>query len=88
MEAYARSFAIMNELVKAFGRKVVALTDAEWDIVTAGSAAAVSEEVAACVAGNDPEKMLKLPLQGEKTVVVASDRRMAYEHVIRAVGCM
>ncbi|MFK4719126.1 selenocysteine lyase/cysteine desulfurase [Bradyrhizobium niftali] len=32
--------------------------------------------------------MLKLPLGGEKVVVVAADQRTAYEHAIRAVGCV
>ncbi|MDA9489772.1 hypothetical protein XI08_11680 [Bradyrhizobium sp. CCBAU 11361] len=88
MEASGRGFVILNELAEAIGRKLAALTGAEWGLVTAGSAAAVSQAVAACVAGNDPEKMLKLPLRGEKAVVVAADQRMAYEHAIRAVGCM
>src|SRR5208282_3759561 len=37
------------------------LTGAEWGIVTCGSAAAVALGTAACVAGNDPVKMLRLP---------------------------
>ncbi|RXH25471.1 hypothetical protein XH84_31490 [Bradyrhizobium nanningense] len=88
MEASSQGFVVLNELAEAVGRKLAALTGAEWGLVTAGSAAAVSQAVAACVAGNDPEKMLKLPLRGEKIVVVAADQRMAYEHAIRAVGCM
>ncbi|UWU82978.1 hypothetical protein N2605_25810 [Bradyrhizobium yuanmingense] len=88
MEASGQGFVVLNELAEAVGRKLAALTGAEWGLVTAGSAAAVSQAVAACVAGNDPEKMLKLPLTGEKMVVVAADQRMAYEHAIRAVGCM
>ncbi|MCK1578026.1 PLP-dependent transferase [Bradyrhizobium sp. 168] len=88
MEASARGFLVMNELAEAVGEKLAALTGAEWGLVTAGSAAAVSQAVAACVAGNDPEKMLKLPLRGEKMVVVAADQRMAYEHALRAVGCL
>ncbi|QOG21064.1 hypothetical protein [Bradyrhizobium sp. SEMIA] len=88
MEASGRGFVVMNELAEAVGRKLATLTGAEWGLVTAGSAAAVSQAVAACVAGNDPEKMLKLPSRGEKIVVVAADQRMAYEHAIRAVGCI
>lgn len=76
MDASSRSFVVMDELAEAVGRKLAVLTGAEWGLVTTGSAAAVSQAVAACVARNDPEKMLKIPL------------RMAYEHAIRAVGCM
>ncbi|WP_271595863.1 hypothetical protein [Bradyrhizobium sp. CCBAU 25360] len=88
MEASGQGFVVLDELAEAIGRKLAALAGAEWGLVTAGSAAAVSQAVAACVAGNNPEKMLKLPLRGEKMVVVAADQRMAYEHAIRAVGCM
>ncbi|MBB4396519.1 hypothetical protein [Bradyrhizobium sp. ERR14] len=87
MEASGQGFVVLNELAEAVGRKLAALTGAEWGLVTAGSAAAVSQAVAACVAGDDPEKMLKLPLRDERMVVVAADQRMAYEHAIRAVGC-
>lgn len=87
MLASGRGFVVMDELAEAVGRKLATLTGAEWGLVTAGSAAAVSQAVAACVAGNDPEKMLKLPLHGERVVVVAADQRIAYEHAIRAVGC-
>jgi len=88
MEASGQGFVVLDELAEAIGRKLAALTGAQWGLVTAGSAAAVSQAVAACVAGNNPEMMLKLPLRGEKIVVVAADQRMAYEHAIRAVGCM
>lgn len=87
MDASSQVFVDLNELAEAIGRKLAALTDAEWGVVTAGSVGAVSQAVAACVAGNDPEKMLKLPLRGDKTVLVAADQRMAYEHAIRAIGC-
>lgn len=87
MNAASQAFVDLNELAEAIGRKLAALTGAEWGLVTAGSAAAVSQAIAACVAGNDPEKMLNLPLKGEKIVVVAADQRMAYEHAIRSVGC-
>lgn len=87
MNASSQVFVDLNELAEAIGRKLAALTGAQWGLVTAGSVAAVSQAVAACVAGNDPEKMLRLPLRGDKTVLVAADQRMAYEHAIRAIGC-
>ncbi|MBH5370964.1 PLP-dependent transferase [Bradyrhizobium glycinis] len=87
MSASSQVFVDLNELAEAIGQKLAALTGAEWGLVTAGSVAAVSQAVAACVAGNDPEKMLGLPLRGDKTVLVAADQRMAYEHAIRAIGC-
>ena len=47
--------------MEAAGRRLAELTGAEWGIVTCGSAAAVALGTAACVAGNDPVKMLRLP---------------------------
>ncbi|MCK1690215.1 hypothetical protein [Bradyrhizobium sp. 145] len=69
------------EQAEAIGRKLARLTAAKWGVVTAGSHA-----VAAWVAGNYAQKMLKLPLRGENVVVVAAEQRMAYEHALRAVG--
>ncbi|WFU51753.1 hypothetical protein [Sinorhizobium terangae] len=87
MNLASRAFVDLNELAEAIGRKLASLTGAEWGFVTAGSVAALSQAIAACVAGNDPEKMKKLPLQRGKMVVVAADQRMPYEAAIRAVGC-
>src|SRR6202047_3332973 len=61
MEAASRQFVILDELMDAAGRRIAELPGAEWGIVTCGSAAAVALGTAACVAGNDPIKMLRLP---------------------------
>ncbi|MCK1545730.1 hypothetical protein IVB12_28260 [Bradyrhizobium sp. 179] len=66
MEASGRGFVVMDELAEVVGRKLATLTGAEWGLVTGGSVAAVSQAVAACIAGNDPEKMLKLPLRARR----------------------
>ena len=47
--------------MEAASRRIAELTGAEWGIVTCGSAAALTLATAACVAGNDPVKMLRLP---------------------------
>src|SRR5258708_4823195 len=61
IDAASRQFVNLDELMDAAGRRIAELTGAEWGIVTCGSAAAVALGTAACVAGNDPAKMLRLP---------------------------
>ena len=61
IDAASRRFVNLDELMEAAGRRIAELTGAEWGIVTCGSAAAVALGTAACVAGNDPVKMVRLP---------------------------
>ncbi len=61
IDAASRQFVNLDELMDAAGKRIAELTGAEWGIVTCGSAAAVALGTAACVAGNDPVKMLRLP---------------------------
>jgi len=89
MASAARQFVVMDELMGAVGQRLADLTGAEWGIVTAGSAAGLCLATAACVAGNDPDKMLRLPAtDGMRNVVlVPKGQRFAYDHSIRMVGC-
>ena len=57
----SRQFVSLDELMEGASRRIAELTGAEWGIVTCGSAAALTLATAACVAGNDPVKMLRLP---------------------------
>src|SRR5437764_8577488 len=59
IDAASRQFVNLDELMEAAGKRIAELTGAEWGIVTCGSAAAVALGTAACVAGNDPAKMLR-----------------------------
>ena len=54
------------------GRRLAELTGAEWGMVSAGCAAGLKHVTAACVAGGNPEKLLRIPdLTGfDKTEVV------------------
>src|SRR5262249_32034425 len=90
MEEASQSFVLIEELGEAIGRKVAELTGAEWGIVTAGSAAGFALAAAACVAGNDPERMLRLPLMSENAPVVMTPRgqRFAYDQAYRIAGCI
>ena len=50
MDAASRQFVNLDELMEAAGSRIAELTQAEWGIVTCGSAAAVALGTAACVA--------------------------------------
>ena len=89
MEAAAQYYVQLDELADAVGRRLAELTGAEWGMVSAGCAAGLKHVTAACVAGGNPEKLLRIPdLTGlEKTeVVVPRSSRSVYDHAIRNIG--
>src|SRR5690606_32112224 len=59
MQAASGNFAQYDELAQGVGQRLAELTGAEWGIVTAGCAAAMKHATAACVAGGNPEKLLR-----------------------------
>src|SRR6195256_6263202 len=89
VDAASRQFVNLDELMEAAGKRIAELTGAEWGIVTCGSAAAVALGTAACVAGNDPAKMLRLPFtdgMGHR-VHIPRQQRFAYDQAVRMIGC-
>jgi seryl-tRNA(Sec) selenium transferase len=89
MDAAAQHFVQLDELADAVGRRLAELTGAEWGMVSSGCAAGLKHVTAACVAGGNPEKLLRIPdLTGlDKTEVVAPrSARSAYDHAIRNIG--
>ncbi len=88
MDAASRHYVHLDELMEAVGRRLAELTQADWGIVTAGCAAALTHATAACLAGADPEKMQRLPnLTGLKSEVVAPKySRNEYDHAVRMLG--
>jgi uncharacterized pyridoxal phosphate-dependent enzyme len=84
----SRHFVNLDELMEAAGKRIAALTGAEWGIVTCGSAAAVALATAACVVGNDPVKMLRIPFTEGwvNRVIMPKNQRFAYDQAIRLVG--
>src|SRR5436190_22667795 len=89
MDAASRQFVNLDELMEAAGRRIAELTGAEWGIVTCGSAAAVALGTAACVAGNDPVKMVRLPFTDGMVnrVIIPAKQRFAYDQAVRMIGC-
>ena len=84
----SRQFVNLDELMEAAGKRLAELTGAEWGIVTCGSAAAVALASAACIAGNDPVRMLRLPFTDGwvNRVILPKNQRFAYDQAIRMVG--
>jgi seryl-tRNA(Sec) selenium transferase len=84
----SRQFVNMEELMEAAGRRIAELTGAEWGLVTCGSAAALTLATAACVAGNDPVKILRLPVTDGwvNRVIMLKNQRFSYDQAIRMVG--
>ena len=88
MDDASRHFVHLDELMEAVSARLAKLTGAEWGIVTAGCAAAMTAATCACVAGASPEKMQRLPgLEGLKDeVVIPKWSRNVYDHAIRMAG--
>lgn len=89
MEAAAHDFIQYDELAEGVGKRLAAITGAEWGMVSAGCAAGLKHITAACVTGGDPEKLIRIPdLSGfEKTeVIIPARSRNVYDHAIRNIG--
>ncbi|MEJ0018648.1 MAG: aminotransferase class V-fold PLP-dependent enzyme [Acetobacteraceae bacterium] len=88
VDAASRQFVNLDELMEAAGKRLAELTGAEWGLVTCGSAAAVALASAACIAGNDPVRMLRLPFTDGwvNRVILPKNQRFAYDQAIRMVG--
>src|SRR5260370_6672745 len=72
----------------AVGARLGGLTKAEWGIVTAGCAAALTNATLACIAGTNPERMQRIPkLAGLKNeVIIPKHSRNVYDHAVRMPG--
>ncbi len=89
MDAASQHFVQLDELAEAVGRRLAELTGAEWGMVSSGCAAALKHVTAACVAGGNPEKLLRIPdLSGMEKIEVVAPRssRSVYDHAIRNIG--
>lgn len=88
MDEASRHYVNLDELMEAVGKRLAELTKAEWGIVTAGCAAAITHATAACVAGANPERMQRLPNLEElkNEVIMAKYSRNEYDHATRMIG--
>lgn len=88
MDAAARDYVQIDELMDGVGQRLATLTGAEWGIVTSGASAALTVATAACITGGDPDRMVQLPnLAGlPDEIVTPRYSRSAYDHALKAVG--
>jgi len=88
MQVASRKYTRLDELHQAVGRRIAERLGCEAALVTAGCASAMSLATAACIAGDDPELIRRLPdTKGMKNeVIVQKTHRVAYDHAIRNAG--
>ena len=89
MDAAHGFFVQYDELAEAVGRRLAAVTGAEWGLISSGCAAGLKHVTTACVTGGSPERLIRVPnLEGfDKTqVIVPRTSRTAYDHALRVVG--
>jgi L-seryl-tRNA(Ser) seleniumtransferase len=88
MATASTRYVHIDELMEAVGARIAGLMQCGGALVTSGCAAALCQITAACVAGQDPELIERLPdTTGMKNeVIIPAFHRHAYEHAIRMTG--
>jgi D-glucosaminate-6-phosphate ammonia-lyase len=88
MEEASRNFVQIHELQEKVGKRLAELTGAEAAFVTSGASAALCLATCAVTAGDDVEKIKRLPdLTGMKSeIVIQKAHRNSYDHAFRMVG--
>jgi len=85
----SQNYVHIDELAMAVGKRLAAITGAEWGMVSSGCAAGMKHVTVACITDGDPEKLVRVPdLTGfTKTEVIApAYSRNQYDHAIRNSG--
>jgi uncharacterized pyridoxal phosphate-dependent enzyme len=89
MDAASRRYVHLDELMDAIGARLAELTKAEWGLVSSGCAAGLTHATAACVAGGNPDRHVRIPnLAGfpKDEVIIPTHSRNVYDAAVRAVG--
>lgn len=84
----AREYVVLEELQEAIGERLAKLTGTEGAMVSTGAAGAIAIGTYACIAGDDTERIKRLPdLSGMKNeVVIQKVHRISYDHAVRGAG--
>jgi L-seryl-tRNA(Ser) seleniumtransferase len=88
-EAAAQHYVQLDEMMAAIGARLAELTGAEFGVVTSGCAAGLAHATAACVAGGNPDRHVRIPdLTGfpKDEVVIPKHSRNVYDAAVRSVG--
>jgi D-glucosaminate-6-phosphate ammonia-lyase len=88
MRDAASASADIAEMQAAASRFIAQVTGAEAGYVTAGAAAGLMLGAAACLAGDDPTAIDRLPEvpSGRDEIVIFRSHRNSYDHALRAAG--
>ena len=88
MAGTARVMVNIDELNRKAGEEIARLVGSEAAMVSSGAAGGLLLQAAACIAGNDPNQMLRLPdTEGMKNeIIMQTMHRCPYDHAYRAVG--
>ena len=88
MAGTARVMVNIDELNRRAGEEIARLVGSEAAMVSSGAAGGLLLQAAACIAGNDPNQMLRLPdTEGMKNeIIMQTMHRFPYDHAYRAVG--
>ena len=88
MAGTARVMVNIDELNRKAGEEIARLVGSEAAMVSSGAAGGLLLQAAACIAGNDPVKMQRLPdTAGMKNeVIIQTMHRFPYDHAYRAAG--
>src|SRR6266850_2412837 len=88
-DAAGQHFVQLDELMDAIGKRLAELTGAEWGMVSSGCAAGLAHATAACVAGGNPDRHVRIPnLAGfpKDEVVIPTHSRNVYDAAVRSIG--
>jgi D-glucosaminate-6-phosphate ammonia-lyase len=88
MQVASRKYVRLEDLRNAVGKRIAELLRCPAALVTAGCASALSVATAACITGDDRDRVRRLPdTTGMKNeVIVQKTHRVNYDHAIRNAG--
>ena len=88
MREASQTLVNLDELNAAAGAAIAGMLGAEAAFVTAGASAGLILQAAACIAGDDPAKITRLPdTRGMKNeIVIQRAHRFAYDQAYRVAG--
>jgi D-glucosaminate-6-phosphate ammonia-lyase len=88
MQYASRIFVHLDDVQDAAGKRIAEICGAEAAMVTSGAAGAITVGTAACVAGENPEFIHRLPdTTGMKNeVIIQKSHRYGYDHAVRNCG--
>jgi D-glucosaminate-6-phosphate ammonia-lyase len=88
MRDASQALVNLDELNEAAGAAIARMLGAEAAFVTAGASSGLILQAAACIAGDDPAKILRLPdTRGMRNeIVIQRAHRFAYDQAYRVAG--